>query len=229
MGSIAQNLAKIQEEISNACLHAGREPNAVKLIAISKKKSAEAILDAYQSGQRDFGENYVQEFLAKKRDPLLAQCQINWHFTGHLQSNKIKSVIDQVSMIQTIDKLSTAEAVSKRAEQAGLTMPILMEVNISNEYSKSGFEPEEVLSAADSISELPHVELHGLMTIGSPDLSVVGMEFYHMRKLLEEVAKNSSNPENVCELSMGMSQDYDIAIQEGATMVRIGTSIFGAR
>ncbi len=229
MGSIAQNLAEIQEEISNACLRAGREPNAVKLIAISKKKSAEAILDAYQAGQRDFGENYVQEFLAKKRDLLLAQCQINWHFTGHLQSNKIKSVIDQVSMIQTIDKLSTAEAVSKRAEQAGLTMPILMEVNISNEYSKSGFDPDEVLSAADSISELPHVELHGLMTIGSPDLSVVGMEFYHMRKLLEEVAKNSPNPDNVCELSMGMSQDYDIAIQEGATMVRIGTSIFGAR
>lgn len=229
MGDIEQNLHHINETINNACVKAGRPLESVQLIAISKRKSAEAILEAYLAGQRVFGENYVQEFLEKKNDPILQGCDIKWHFTGHLQTNKIKFLVHEVSMIQTIGKLSTAEALSRRAESESLTMPILLEVNISNEPSKSGFSPAELLDEAGKIAQLPNLQLKGLMTIGSPDIDEVGNEFREMRFLLEDLAKQSPTPAEVCELSMGMSQDYEIAIQEGATMVRLGTSIFGAR
>jgi hypothetical protein len=229
MGEILNNLQHIHNSIHHACAQAGRDPGSVQLIAISKRKSAEAIRQAYEAGQRVFGENYVQEFLEKKNDPLLNECDIEWHFTGHLQSNKIKYIIDEVQMIQTIDKRSTAETLSKRAQSAGLMMPILLEVNISGELTKGGFSPENLFEEAEQIAHLPNLSLKGLMTIGSPDLDVVGREFARMRLLLEDLARRSPQPAEVCELSMGMSQDYEIAIQEGATMIRLGTSIFGAR
>jgi len=229
MSVISENLARINDIIAQVCENAGRKREEVKLIAISKRKSAEAIFEAYQAGQRDFGENYVQEFLEKVENPLLANAQPQWHFTGHLQSNKIKYIAGKVAMVQTIDKLSTAEALSKRAEKDDLVIPILLEVNVSDEDSKYGIAPENVLFETEKIHELPNVALHGLMTIGSPDLNDASKEFQQMRKLLEEVAENSPNPEQVKELSMGMSQDFDIAIEEGATMVRIGTAIFGER
>ncbi|ACF14115.1 alanine racemase domain protein [Chloroherpeton thalassium ATCC 35110] len=229
MSAISENLARINDIILKVCENAGRKRDEVKLIAISKRKSAEAILEAYQAGQRYFGENYVQEFLDKVEHPLLANLEPEWHFTGHLQTNKIKYIADKVAMVQTIDKFATAEALSKRAEKEGLIVPILLEVNISNEDSKYGVMPEDLLFETEKIHELPNVAIHGLMTIGSPDLSDVGKEFQQMRHLLEQIAENSPNPEQVKELSMGMSQDFDIAIEEGATMVRIGTAIFGER
>lgn len=229
MTTIAENLKQIHEEIGSACEKAGRNPAEVKLIAVSKTKPASAILEAYQAGQVLFGENYVQEFLQKYDDPILSGCNPEWHFIGHLQSNKIKSIADKVAMVQTIDKFSTAEELSKRAGQLGRSIPILLEVNISGEESKHGIPPESLFREAEKIAGLAHLELHGLMTIASPDPDVVRGEYREMRRLLEKLRQESPRPELVTELSMGMSQDFDIAIEEGATMVRVGTAIFGYR
>ncbi len=229
MESIAANIECIQEQITAACIEAGRDRGAVRLIAVSKTHPASFIREAFDSGQIEFGESYVQEFLEKYDDPELENQGIEWHFIGHLQSNKIRSIIGKVSLIHGIDKLSTAEELSKRALQHNLQVNYLLEVNTSGEASKYGMVPEEILSVAEDLFRLPNITLRGLMTIASPERVKAQAEFRQLRTLLEALKAVAPDPSQLVELSMGMSGDFREAIHEGATMIRIGTAIFGWR
>ncbi|MEI7748407.1 MAG: YggS family pyridoxal phosphate-dependent enzyme [Chlorobiaceae bacterium] len=229
MESIASNIEAIREQINSACIEAGRDPAGVRLIAVSKTKPAELVREAYDAGQVEFGESYVQEFLEKYDDPLLEGIPIDWHFIGHLQSNKIRSIIGKVSLIHGIDKLSTAEELSKRAVQHNLQAEYLLEVNTSGETSKYGMSPNDVLSEAASLFHLPNITLRGLMTIASYDRAAAREEFRQLRILLESLQNIAPDPSKLTELSMGMSGDFEEAIHEGATMIRVGSAIFGWR
>ncbi len=229
MESIAANIEDIQEQITAACIEAGRDRAEVRLIAVSKTHPASLVREAFNSGQIEFGESYVQEFLEKHDDPQLEHQGIEWHFIGHLQSNKIRSIIGKVSLIHGIDKRSTAEELSKRALQQNLQVNYLLEVNTSGEASKYGMAPEEVLSVAEALFLLPNITLRGLMTIASPDRVKAQEEFRQLRLLLEALKAVAPDPSQLAELSMGMSGDFREAIHEGATMIRVGTAIFGWR
>ncbi len=229
MESIAANIEAIRKQIIRACIEAGRDPASVCLIAVSKTKSAELLREAFDAGQIEFGESYVQEFLDKYEDPLLAHCPIEWHFIGHLQSNKVRSIIGKVSLVHGIDKLSTAEELSKRAVQHNLHVDYLLEVNTSGETSKYGLSPEELLLVADNLFHLPNITLRGLMTIASYDRVAARQEFCQLRTLLESLREIAPDPSKLTELSMGMSGDFEDAIHEGATMIRVGSAIFGWR
>jgi pyridoxal phosphate enzyme (YggS family) len=229
MGTIASNILLIREQIAEACHDAGRSPQEVRLIAVSKTKTAAQIREAVEAGQREIGESYVQEFLAKHDDPLLSALDLDWHFIGHLQSNKIRSVIGKVSLIHGIDKLSTAAELSRKALQQNLSVDYLLEVNVSREGSKYGLDPEELLREAEQFFLLPNVRLRGLMTIASPEPELARREFSELHGHLDELKTIAPDPSLLTELSMGMSQDFREAILEGATMVRIGSAIFGWR
>ena len=229
MESIKANIEEIREEIVAACIEAGRDSGKVRLIAVSKTHPASLVREAFDAGQIEFGESYVQEFLEKYDDPQLENQGIEWHFIGHLQSNKIRSIIGKVSLIHGIDKLSTAEELSKRALQHNLQVDYLLEVNTSGEASKYGMAPEEVLSSAEALFTLPNITLRGLMTIASPDRVEAREEFRQLRSLLEALKPVAPDPSKLTELSMGMSGDFREAIHEGATMIRVGTAIFGWR
>jgi len=227
--SIRENLQQIRWKIQQACQASGRAAESVKLVAVSKTKSAEQIWEAYQAGQRLFGENYVQELLQKQTHPLLCNLEIEWHLIGHLQSNKVKHVVGKVAMIQTVDSVSLAQTLANYAAKRAQCVPILLEVNISGEESKYGFKPDKVEEEAKKIFELHNLELRGLMCIGSPQAQKAREEFKAMKQLFERVKCLSPKPEIFTELSMGMSGDFEAAIAEGATIVRIGTAIFGER
>lgn len=229
MESITRNLAEIRRRIDAACLKAGRNPHTVRLVAVSKTKPADKIREAFDAGQIDFGESYVQEFMEKQADPLLEHLPLQWHFIGHLQSNKIRSIIGRVSLIHGIDRLSTAEELSRRAVQHNINAAYLLEVNTSGEPTKYGLAPEALLAEADSFFRLPNTTLSGLMTIASPDTALARHEFRILRELLGELKKSAPDPLLLSELSMGMSQDFEEAIAEGATLIRVGTAIFGWR
>jgi pyridoxal phosphate enzyme (YggS family) len=229
MESIATNIKEIREQINAACIEAGRDRAKVRLIAVSKNQPASLIKEAFDTGQIEFGESYVQEFLEKHEDPLLEHLPLEWHFIGHLQSNKIRSIIGKVSLIHGIDKLSTAEELSKRALQHNLQADYLLEVNTSGETSKYGMAPDDVLSSAEALFALPGITLRGLMTIASPDRVMAQEEFRQLRILLETLQPISPDPSKLTELSMGMSGDFREAIHEGATIIRVGTAIFGWR
>ncbi len=229
MGAIDQNLRQISEEIRSASQRAGRHPSAVRLIAVSKTKPAELIKEACDAGQLDIGESYVQEFLEKQASEELSDIPIHWHFIGHLQSNKVKDIVGKVELVHSIDKFGTARELSKRAVQKQVTVDYLIEINTSGETSKFGLAPDALLSEAPQFFNLPNIRMRGLMTIASPDRTKARKEFRMLGELLEQLRNVSAVPELLTELSMGMSQDYDIAIEEGATMIRIGTAIFGSR
>ncbi len=229
MNSVAEHLSSIRSEIAAICRNAGRNPDDVRLIAVSKTKPAELVREAIEAGQLDIGESYVQEFLEKSADPLLQDLPVRWHFIGHLQSNKVKYIVDKVSMVHSIDKLGTARELSKRASQKQLTVDYLVEVNTSGEASKFGVPPEELLETAPFFFELPSIRLRGLMTIASPDTEKAKKEFELLRELLQQLRRIAPAPDLVTELSMGMSGDFREAIEAGSTMVRIGTAIFGSR
>ena len=229
MGTIAHNLQQIYQEIRSACNKTGRNPSGIRLIAVSKTKPAELVKEAYDAGQLDIGESYVQEFLEKQGSKQLSDIPLHWHFVGHLQSNKVKDIVGKVTLVHSIDKIGTAGELSKRALQKNVTVDYLIEINTSGETSKFGLAPDALLSAAPQFFELPNIRLRGLMTIASPDRTKARQEFRLLAKLLKQLREISPSPALLTELSMGMSQDYDIAIEEGATMIRIGTAIFGSR
>ena len=229
MESIASNLASVREQIAEACRKAGRCEDEVTLIAVSKTKSASAVREAWEASQREFGESYVQEFLEKLETPELSGLPLSWHFIGHLQSNKVRQIVGKSSMIHGIDKVSTAEELSRRAAQHSLTVDYLLEVNVSRESTKYGLDPSSVLQAADECFALPNVRLRGLMTIAAPDPEEARREFAELRRTLEKLRRQAPDPSQLTELSMGMSGDFEEAIFEGATMIRIGTAIFGWR
>jgi len=229
MESVSSNLTAVREQIAEACRKAGRSEDEVTLIAVSKTKSAAAVREAWDAGQREFGESYVQEFLEKLEAPELAGLPLDWHFIGHLQSNKVRQIVGKAAMIHGIDKVSTAEELSKRAAQHGIEVDFLLEVNTSREGSKHGLDPDSLLQAAEACFALPNVRLRGLMTIASPDPAEARREFAELRQTLGELRQNAPDPAQLTELSMGMSGDFEEAILEGATMIRIGTAIFGWR
>jgi len=229
MGTVAENLEAIQHDISTACRKAGRSPGEVRLVAVSKTKPASMIREALEAGQRIFGESYVQEFLEKFASPELEGLPIEWHFIGHLQSNKVRQIVDKVSMVHGIDKFSTAEELSRRAQAKGRNVDFLIEVNTSGESTKYGLSPEQLLDEAPKFMALASVTLRGLMTIASPDPEEAAGEFALLRELLERIRTVAPSPEHLTELSMGMSGDFPEAIAAGATMVRVGSAIFGYR
>ncbi len=224
MGRIAEQLAQIRERIAEAAASAGRDPAGVRLIAVSKGHPAAAIREAFEAGQTDFGENYAQELVGKARE--LAGIPIRWHFIGHLQRNKVKDVLAHAHVVHTIDRASLADEISKRATRV---LDVLLEVNVAAEPQKSGAALADVNALADRAAALPNVRLVGLMTI-PPDVDDPRDARPHFRALHAALAGlRARGHAGAIELSMGMSHDYAVAIAEGATWVRIGTAIFGAR
>ncbi|MCF8215944.1 MAG: YggS family pyridoxal phosphate-dependent enzyme [Chlorobium sp.] len=229
MESIAGNLAAIRQRIDAACIKAGRNPESVRLIAVSKTKPTFMIKEAFEAGQIDFGESYVQEFLEKQSDLLLENLPVRWHFIGHLQSNKVRAIIGRVALIHGIDRYSTAEELSKRAVQQNISIEYLLEVNTSGESTKYGLRPEDLTQHAPSFFSLPNITLRGLMTIASADPALARHEFSLLKRLLVTLKESAPDPSRLTELSMGMSQDFEAAIAEGATLIRVGTAVFGWR
>ena len=225
---IKENLTEVQEKIRAACKRAGRKESEVTLIAVSKTKPLSMIEEAYAAGMREFGENKPQEMRDKAKE---FSEPVRWHMIGSLQSNKIKYVTGTACMIHSVDSLSLAAAIEKEAAKRELIMEILMEVNVAEEESKHGFFVEELLPAVQEISRMPHLCIRGLMTVApyTENAEENRIYFRKMKELLVDI--NAKNIDNVCmdSLSMGMSSDYEVAIEEGATMVRIGTGIFGER
>ena len=225
---IKENLDQVRETINAACIRAGRRPEEVTLIAVSKTKPVPMLEEAYAAGTRDFGENKVQEILAKK--PELPQ-DIRWHMIGHLQRNKVSQVIGNAVMIHSVDSLRLARQIEAEAAKKKVDVDILLEVNVAREESKYGFMLEEVEDAVMAIKDFPHVHIKGLMTI-APFVDNPEENRGIFKKLFEfAVDIGGKNIDNVTMsvLSMGMTGDYEVAIEEGATMVRVGTGIFGSR
>lgn len=204
--------------------------DSVKVIAVSKTKPNEMLENAYHAGIKVFGENYVQELVDKSEYFASKEIkEIEWHFIGHLQSNKVKYIVPFVDYIHSVDSLKLAEEINKRAFNSNKVQKILLQINTSGEESKSGCEPEDAIKLAEEYMKLNNIELVGLMTIGTftDDEKQQRLEFSLLRNLLNDI--NSKLGINLKELSMGMTNDYPIAIDEGATMVRIGTAYFGER
>lgn len=226
--TIKTRLAALHKEIAAVCAACGRDAARVQLLPVSKTKPAALVQEAYDAGERAFGENHVQEICAKYE---ALPKDIAWHMIGHLQTNKVRQVVGKAALIHSLDSLRLAEAISKEAVKKACTVHVLVEVNVGGEESKSGFAPEETLKAVRAISALPNIEVDGLMTVAPPaeDPETVRPVFRTLRRLAEEIAAEKLPQVKMQELSMGMSDDFRVAIEEGATMVRIGTAIFGAR
>ena len=225
---IKESLEEVRENIRQACRRAGRDPKEVTLIAVSKTKPVPMLREAYEAGARDFGENKVQELAAKK--PELPD-DIRWHMIGHLQRNKVHQVIGKAVLIHSVDSLRLAEQIEADAARKGLDVDILLEVNVAREESKFGFFLEETEEAARTISAFPHVHIKGLMTI-APFVENPEENREIFKKLYQfavDIGRKNTDNVTMDVLSMGMTGDYQVAVEEGATMVRVGTGIFGAR
>ncbi len=224
--SVAENFAAIQERIRTACERAGRDVNSVTLLAVSKTHPADAIKALSDLGQIAFGESKVQE--AKAKIPLCPG-KLRWHFIGHLQSNKCRDAVELFQMIQSVDSLALAQEINKRAEAAAKTMPVLLEVNVAGEASKFGYAPERMLAELQQLNALRRLEIHGLMAIPpfAPVAEKARPYFQKLRQLKEQAEAVLGAP--LPQLSMGMSGDFEVAIEEGATIVRVGTALFGPR
>lgn len=226
--TITTNLAHITERIRAAAEHAGRSAASVRLVAVSKTRPAADVVEAFAAGQTIFGENYVQEFTAKSAE---VKEPVEWHFIGHLQSNKVKYIAGRVALIHSVDRLSLAEEISRQWGKLGRCCDILLQVNISGEASKSGTTETEVVQLVQDVSLLPHVRVRGLMTMPPffDDPEAARPFFAALQRLAQTITAENIPGVVMEELSMGMSGDFEAAIQEGATLVRVGTSIFGAR
>lgn len=225
---IKENLAEVEARISGACRRAGRDRSEVTLISVSKTKPVEMLQEAYDAGSRDFGENKPQEI--KEKYPQLP-ADIRWHMIGHLQRNKIKYIIDKVCMIHSVDSLRLAGAIDEEAKKHGIVMPVLIEVNVAEEESKFGVHLDEAESLIRQINKLSNIQVQGLMTIApfTENAEDNRIYFRKLRNLYVDIKDKNIDNVNMCNLSMGMTGDYEVAVEEGATMVRVGTGIFGAR
>jgi len=225
MSTIKENLLRVTERIERAARRVGRDPKEIKLVAVSKTVEASRIQEAIEAGVSILGENYVQE--AQKKIEAIGH-SVAWHFIGHLQTNKAKYAIRLFEMIHSLDSFPLAEELNRRAEQVGQVAKVMIEVNISGEATKFGTDEEKVFSIARGILNLRHLSLEGLMTMppyfDSPEMS---RPYYIKLRELKEKMIREGIP--LKELSMGMSNDFEIAIEEGATYVRVGTAIFGER
>lgn len=228
MCEIRDNLDKVKRRMEEACAQSSRAAEDVKLIAVSKTKPISALQEAYSCGCRDFGENKVQE-LVEKYEALPKD--IRWHMIGHLQRNKVKYIVDKVFLIHSVDSLRLAQEIEKEAAKLEKTVNILIEVNVAGEESKFGVTPEEAPAMVKEIAKMPHIRVEGLMTIAP---YVVTPEenrrfFAQLRKIYVDIIHKNIDNVFMEELSMGMTGDYEVAITEGATYIRVGTGIFGER
>ena len=222
------NYKNVLKKIENACIKAGRDRSEVKLIAVSKTKPVSDIMQVYEMGQRVFGENKVQELCGKV--PQLPE-DIQWHLIGHLQQNKVKYLMENTAMIHPVDSFKLAETISKEAVKHGKVMPVLLEINVAEEESKFGITAAETENMVRSISVLPGIEIRGLMTVAPfvDDPEDNRWVFRKMKQICVDINNKNINNIKLNELSMGMTNDFEIAIEEGATFVRVGTAIFGER
>lgn len=225
---LKDQLQEVEKKIQAACDRAGRKREEVTLIAVSKTKPVETLQEAYDLGVRIFGENKVQELTVKYE---ALPKDIHWHMIGHLQTNKVKYIIDKAELIHSVDSLKLAETIEKEAAKHDLIADILVEVNVAEEESKFGMKMEEVIPFVEKVSAFPHVRVRGLMTIAPfvEDPEENRSIFADLHKLYIDIKKKNHDNDTVSVLSMGMTNDYEVAIEEGATMVRVGTGIFGAR
>ena len=225
---IKDNLDIAKHNIVEACKRAGRDASEVTLIAVSKTKPVCMLQEAYDAGVREFGENKVQEIM-DKYDKLPSD--IHWHMIGHLQRNKVKYIIDKVEMIHSVDSLRLAETISSEAVKHGVTMKILIEVNVADEETKYGISLGEAADMVDKIMKLPGIIVKGFMTVApNSKNSEENRKFFRdLHKIAVDIKNKNIDNKGIDVLSMGMTNDYEIAIEEGSTMVRIGTGIFGAR
>jgi PLP dependent protein len=226
--SLKENLERVRERIARAAAAAGRDPTEITIVAVTKNFGSEAVIEAIQAGIADVGENRVQEFLEKSKAVTLA-CR--WHLVGHLQTNKVPKALARFALIQSVDSLRLAEHLDSAGAKAGLTTDVLLEVNTSGEESKYGFKPEETLETCGLIARLPSVRVRGLMTVGPlvTDVPVISAAFARLRGLREEISRVRYENVAMEHLSMGMTDDFETAIAEGSTMVRLGRVLFGER
>lgn len=223
---LAERVQAVRERIARACLRVGRDPSEVTLVAVSKGQPPEVVRAAAECGLHVFGENKVQEGKIKIS---LCPGHLRWHMIGHLQTNKARDAVHFFQMIQSIDSLRLADEVNRSAEKAAKTVPVLLEVNVAGEASKFGYRPENLLAEIDQLNALKRLEIHGLMTMApwTPEPEKVRPVFRRLRDLKGECEVRLGAP--LAHLSMGMSSDFEVAIEEGATVVRVGTALFGDR
>ena len=224
MNSLQASRNKVLQQIEDACKQAQREPESVQLLAVSKTHPSESLREMNQTGQRAFGENYLQEALDKIEN--LNDLDIEWHFIGHVQRNKTKHLAASFAWVHGVDRLIIAERLSSQREASQVPLNICLQVNIDAQDSKDGCQPNEVAELVQRISQLPQLKLRGLMVIPAPDNTGA---FADAKQLFEQVKSEHAHPEDWDTLSMGMSGDMTEAIAAGSTMVRVGTALFGAR
>jgi PLP dependent protein len=225
---ISANISQIRDRIDAVCARAGRRSDDVTLVAVSKTFPAEKVREAVQAGVRDVGENYVQELLQKRGE---VPEEVRWHFIGHLQTNKVRQIIPWVHSIHALESEALAQELDRRAEQVGRTIDVLVEVNTTGETTKFGLRPESVPGFVVRLEEYSHLRIAGLMTIGPflPDPEGSRPMFRELRRLRDTIAQRAQRNVTMEHLSMGMTGDFEVAIEEGATLIRIGTAIFGSR
>ena len=225
---LKENLEEVEEKIAKACERAGRAREEVTLIAVSKTKPVEMLQEIYDEGIRDFGENKVQELTEKYE---VMPKDMKWHMIGHLQTNKVKYIIDKVELIHSVDSFHLAKQIEKEAVKKNVEAQILVQVNIAQEDTKFGIDGPEVIALVEEISKLPHVHVRGLMTsapfVDDPEEN--RCYFKKLHQLFIDIREKNIDNVSMDILSMGMTNDYEVAIEEGSTMVRVGTGIFGAR
>lgn len=225
---IFENMERVKQVMEKACEKAGRDKEAVTLIAVSKTKPVDMLREAYDAGARDFGENKVQELLDKIPE---LPADIRWHMIGHLQRNKVKYIVDKVYLIHSVDSLRLAEEISREATKRNIGVNILIEVNVAEEESKFGTTVQQALELVEQISVLPSVHIQGLMTIApyteNPEEN--RLYFKKLKQLSVDIKQKNIDNVSMNILSMGMTGDYEVAVEEGATYVRVGTGIFGER
>jgi PLP dependent protein len=226
---IAENLKNLRKRIEQTCQKCGRNIDDIQLIAVSKTFSIDLIQEAINAGQIEFGENYVQELEEKRK--VLAERIIHWHFIGHLQTNKVKYLTDYVNLIHSVDDLNLGKEISKRAERCNRVQDVLVEIHTTDEATKFGVHPEKAISLVKDLSQLSHLRVCGLMTMGpfsdNPDDS--RSSFRCVIELKKQIEAEGIANVQMRHVSMGMTHDFEVAIEEGSTLVRIGTAIFGRR
>ena len=225
---ISEQLQTVRNEIAQACKRSGRNPEDVTLIAVSKTKPVSMIEEAIQAGQTVFGENKVQELCSKYE---VLPKNLTWHLIGHLQRNKVKYIADKAALIHSVDSLRLAQTIDQEGKKHNRVIPVLVEVNVAEEDTKFGVSVSETLPLIDEISKLSHVRVQGLMTIAPyvDDPEENRPVFRRLKQLSVDISSKNMNNVHMDILSMGMTNDYQVAVEEGATMVRVGTGIFGER
>lgn len=228
MQEIKDNIIAISRHISDICVKKGKDPDNITVIAVTKTVDTDRINYAINNGIRNIGENKVQEIMAKYEK---IEKNVNWHLIGHLQTNKVKYIIDKVALIHSVDSIGLAEEISKRVGKAGIQKDVLIQVNVAQEETKFGIEYEEIDSFAEQLSRFPGIRVKGLMTIAPyyEDTEQARLVFRRLKEKYDTLAAAGIPNVEMKYLSMGMTNDYVIAIEEGSNMVRIGTGIFGAR